>query len=110
MDWLIRRHAIAILPSVYSLKILRGKQAAASVSKPLIGFGDPVFGKGGPELQTTRIAANRGYDSFYRAGTADLDVLARALPPLPDTAIELRAVAKSQGRARLISSWAARRR
>jgi CHAT domain-containing protein len=95
-DWLIRRHAIAILPSVYSLKVLRGENAKVAAAKPLIGFGDPVFSRGGTEVGT-RIASNRGYAGFYRAGTADLEVLARALPPLPETADELRAVAKSLG-------------
>ena len=32
-DWLIRRHAIAILPSVYSLKVLRGEKAKDCCSK-----------------------------------------------------------------------------
>jgi CHAT domain-containing protein len=95
-DWLIRRHAIAILPSVYSLKVLRGGKARVAAAKPLIGFGDPVFKRGGTEV-TKHIASNRGYVSFYRGGTADLDVLAKALSPLPDTADELRAVAKSLG-------------
>jgi hypothetical protein len=35
--WLIRRHAIAILPSVYSLKVLRGENAKVAAAKPLIG-------------------------------------------------------------------------
>ena len=95
-DWLIRRNAIAILPSVYSLKVLRGKNAKVAVAKPLVGFGDPVFQRGGMAIGA-RIASNRGYASFYRAGTADLEVLAKALPPLPETADELRAVAKSLG-------------
>ena len=95
-DWLIRRHAIAILPSVYSLKVLRGENAKVAAAKPLIGFGDPVFQRGGTEVGK-RIAFNRGYASFYRGGTADLEVLAKALPPLPETADELRAVAKSLG-------------
>jgi len=95
-DWLIRRQAIAILPSVYSLKVLRAKNAKVAAVKPLIGFGDPVFQRGVTEVGT-RTASNRGYASFYRAGTADLDVLAKALPPLPETADELRAVAKSLG-------------
>jgi hypothetical protein len=95
-DWLIRRNAIAILPSVYSLKVLRGKNSKVAVAKPLIGFGDPVFQRGGTAIGV-RIASNRGYASFYRAGTADLEVLAKALPPLPETADELRAVAKSLG-------------
>jgi CHAT domain-containing protein len=91
-DWLIRRSAIAILPSVFSLKILRGEKAQVAAAKPLIGFGDPVFKKGGTEVGT-RIASNRGYVSFFRYGTADLELLAKALPPLPETAGELRAVA-----------------
>ncbi|HSR77339.1 MAG TPA: CHAT domain-containing tetratricopeptide repeat protein [Xanthobacteraceae bacterium] len=95
-DWLIRRQAISILPSVYSLKVLRGEKAKVAAAKPLIGFGDPVFNRGGAEVGT-RIASNRGYASFYRGATADLDVLAKALPPLPETADELRAVAKSLG-------------
>jgi CHAT domain-containing protein/Tfp pilus assembly protein PilF len=95
-DWLIRRHAIAILPSVYSLKVLRGEKAKVAAAKPLIGFGDPVFKKGGTAIGE-RIASNRGFGSFYRGGTADLEVLAKALPPLPETADELRAVAKSLG-------------
>ena len=45
----------------------------------------------------TRIAFDRGYAGFFRDGMADLDVLAHALSPLPETADELRAVAKSLG-------------
>jgi CHAT domain-containing protein len=55
-----------------------------------------VFKRGGTAAGE-RIASNRGYGSFYRGGTADLEVLAKALPPLPETADELRAVAKSLG-------------
>jgi CHAT domain-containing protein len=95
-DWLIRRSAIAILPSVYSLKVLRGENAKVAAAKPLIGFGDPVFQGGGTEVGK-HIASNRGYASFYSGGTADLELLAKALPPLPETADELRAVAKSLG-------------
>jgi CHAT domain-containing protein len=96
IDWLIRRHAIAILPSVSSLKVLRGQRTHVAALKPLIGFGDPVFKKGGNEIGT-HVALNRGYASVYRGLRADLDVLANALPPLPETADELRAVAKSLG-------------
>ena len=96
IDWLIRRHAIAILPSVSSLKVLRGENAKIAAVKPLIGFGDPVWTRGSTE-GVERVALNRGYASFYRGGTADLDLLARALPPLPETADELRAVANSLG-------------
>jgi CHAT domain-containing protein len=43
IDWLIRTHAITVLPSVASLKVLRRKSAIADATKPLIGFADPVF-------------------------------------------------------------------
>jgi CHAT domain-containing protein len=78
------------------LKVLRGENAKVAAAKPLIGFGNPVFQRGGAEVGK-RIASNRGYANFYHAGTADLDVLAKALPPLPETTDELRAVAKSLG-------------
>jgi CHAT domain-containing protein/tetratricopeptide (TPR) repeat protein len=93
IDWLIKRQAIAILPSVYSLRVLRGDTARGAAANPLIGFGDPIFKKGGTEVK--RITSNRGYAGFYRGPRADLDALANALPPLPETADELRAVAKS---------------
>ena len=95
-DWLIRRQAIAVLPSAYSLKVLRGGRARVAAAKPMIGFGNPTFRNGGTGSKD-RIASSRGYASFYRGVTADLDVLAKALAPLPETADELRAVAKSLG-------------
>ena len=78
------------------LKVLRGEKAKIAAAKPLIGFGDPLLRRGNTNVGT-RIASNSGYASFYRGGTADLEVLAKALPPLPETADELRAVAKSLG-------------
>ena len=95
-DWLIRRYAIAILPSVYSLKVLRGENAKVAAAKPLIGFGDPVFKRGGTRSARASLPIEATPASTV-AGTADLEVLAKALPPLPETADELRAVAKSLG-------------
>jgi CHAT domain-containing protein/tetratricopeptide (TPR) repeat protein len=95
-EWLIRRHAIAILPSVHSLRILRGKRVQSPAAKPFIGFGDPILKKGDPEAAKLAFS-NRGYAGYFRSGTADLEILARALSPLPETADELRAVAKSLG-------------
>jgi CHAT domain-containing protein len=43
MDWLVRTHAVTVLPSVVSLKVLRSKSTLAGANKPLIGFADPVF-------------------------------------------------------------------
>src|SRR5262249_38084264 len=45
-DWLIRTHAITILPSVASLKALRDGTQVSAARKPMIAFADPVFSKG----------------------------------------------------------------
>jgi CHAT domain-containing protein len=93
VDWLVRKYAITILPSVASLKILRGKDVVAAI-KPLIGFGDPVFDRTTQTVPKQVVGFNRSLTSFYRGVTADTTALAKALPALPETADELRAVAK----------------
>src|SRR5262249_43131843 len=42
VKWLIKRHAITVLPSVASLNALRQVSPATRASKAMIGFGDPV--------------------------------------------------------------------
>ena len=46
--WLIKRQAISVLPSVASLKVLRSLARNTEGSKPMIGFGDPVFDSSPP--------------------------------------------------------------
>ena len=93
-DWLVRKYAITILPSVASLKVLRGPRAVTVAAKPMIGFGDPIFA--GTAHATAKTASlNRSWTTFYRGPTADTKALAETLPPLPETADELRAVAKT---------------
>ena len=41
--WLVKRHAVTVLPSVASLKALRVFARKGQGTKPMIGFGDPVF-------------------------------------------------------------------
>jgi CHAT domain-containing protein len=92
VDWLIRRHAVTVLPAVASLKALRGKAARVAAPKPLIGFADPLFDPAGlpsnPRLATT-VSVARGMGG----AVADVKELAAALVPLPSTADELRQVA-----------------
>jgi hypothetical protein len=45
IEWLIREHAVTILPAVYSLKALRATARASNADKPLIGFGNPLLDK-----------------------------------------------------------------
>ena len=98
LDWLIRKYSVAVLPSVASLKILRGDKSTIAALKPMIGFGDPVFDRTTRTIGRPKVAAlNRSLTSFYRGVTADTKALADALLPLPETADELRAIAKILG-------------
>ena len=64
----------------------------------MIGFGDPVFDRTTQTAGRQQVAAlNRSLTSFYRGVTADTKALAEALPALPETADELRAIAKILG-------------
>lgn len=94
--WLLNDKAITVLPAVSSLRALRSFAKASRATKPFIGFGDPVLQRQG----TDKRSVSRGvqpYRSYYRGTTVDIDVLRRGLAALPDTADELRAVAKELG-------------
>ena len=98
VDWLVRKYAVTVLPSIASLKILRGEKSTVAALKPMIGFGDPVFDRTTRTTGRQKVAAlNRSLTSFYRGVTADTKALAEALPALPETADELRAIAKILG-------------
>jgi CHAT domain-containing protein/Tfp pilus assembly protein PilF len=110
--WLAKRHAIAVLPSVASLKALRQFAKASRATRPFIGFGNPLLT--GPDGRDRRAwqhqtcsaspapvrVASRGVRStiprFFRDGLADVEQV-RVQYPLPETADELCAVAQSIG-------------
>ena len=110
--WLIRDHALTVLPAVSSLKALRRVARPSAATKPMIGFGNPLldgdqnhprFGAYYSELaQRARdkqrlprdglaahcracSAAARGGAGATRGGLADVDFL-RTQAPLPETA------------------------
>jgi CHAT domain-containing protein len=95
--WLLKRQAVSVLPSVSSLKTLRAVARNDQAVKPMTGFGDPLFNPsaGGAEKRTaSRSLATVAYTDFWQGVGVDRSLLAEALPQLPDTADELRAVAK----------------
>ncbi|MGE0849247.1 MAG: tetratricopeptide repeat protein [Hyphomicrobiaceae bacterium] len=111
--WLARRHAITTLPSVASLMGLRQFARASQAKHPFIGFGNPLLtgptdtdkrawdrqacAKAAPELlRTARRDAQVPFSRFFRGSLADID-LVRRQAPLPETADELCAVARSIG-------------
>jgi CHAT domain-containing protein len=102
--WLLKRQAVSELPSVASLKSLRAFSRRDQAIKPMTGFGDPLFDPSqvGADKRNPPRTAERGvvagaYTDFWRGAGVDRVRLAQALPPLPDTADELNAVAKDLG-------------
>jgi hypothetical protein len=113
--WLAKSNAIAILPAVSSLKALREHAKTSRATKPLIGFGNPLL-DGDPvkrpwEAQWAKIARNKRVCQQapllrtarlgggmnipqQRGGIVNLDTI-RGQVPLPETADELCAVARS---------------
>ena len=114
MPWLIKRHAVTVLPSVASLKALRVFARKHQAHKPIIGFGDPVFGPDAalprPGSAATAAAKTRSYTEFWHGAGIDRGKLAQALLRLEDTADELKAVARQARRGRRATSSCARRR
>jgi CHAT domain-containing protein/tetratricopeptide (TPR) repeat protein len=97
--WLIKRQAVSILPSVPSLQALRSPAQAGQGGKPMIGFGDPVFDPRAVPGEDQKRSRSRGkaraYSDYWRGAGIDRNMLMQGLPPLPDTADELRAIAKA---------------
>lgn len=99
--WLMKRHAITVLPSVASLKALRTFVGGNAGSKTMIGFGDPLFNSAssGNSVRTAKVSARNlatgEFASFWKGAAIDRAKLAQSLPQLPDTADELKAIAKS---------------
>jgi len=102
-DWLIKHHALTVLPSVSSLRALRKLDKGGRGEAPFIGFGDPAFQRPGvPPLPGAkrgprRVASLRGLSAYFRGRRARLSALETGLPPLPNTARELRRVAEVLG-------------
>ena len=89
--WLARIYATTILPGASALKALRVFAAHDEAPSPFAGIGDPLLGRGPAGLRGLSKSA-----VLVRGGHADVDQL-RALPRLPETATEIRLIAKFLG-------------
>ena len=87
-SWLAWEYALTTLPSVSSLRALRVFAEPGQKEKRFIGFGDPVLE--GEEGRTSSA------DLFSYRSIADVEKV-RALAKLPNTADELREIARSLG-------------
>lgn len=115
--WLARSNATTVLPAVSSLRALRREAHGSAAPEPFVGFGNPALtGSPGcgeifvPETcpgddiavagaATTLMRSSRSATAVsarLRDGLADVARL-RELCPLPDTAQELKCVARSLG-------------
>jgi len=115
VPWLVRSHAVTMLPSVTSLATLRTVPPGDSSRRPFIGFGDPYFSREQARLaeeeqalataqeqssvatvsdrKPTQLATRAVPVTFRSAPQAfDSSQLAR-LPRLPETAEEIRSLA-----------------
>jgi CHAT domain-containing protein len=101
--WLLKRHAVTVLPSAASLKALRRVASRDPGTKPFVGFGDPVFhddaAPSGNRRGTKTAGKTRGYNEYWRGGGIDRGRLADSLPRLEDSADEIRNVAARLGAA-----------
>jgi CHAT domain-containing protein/tetratricopeptide (TPR) repeat protein len=115
LPWLVRKHSLAVLPAVSSLKALRRDSKSSRSGKAYFGIGNPLLNgmdAGDAELAQQargkrtcpkqpepasrgRLDLRRSVRQVYmQGGHVDLDLL-RIQPPLPETADELCAVAGS---------------
>jgi CHAT domain-containing protein len=100
--WVMKSHAVTILPSVASLATLRGLREKERASEQLIGFGDPIFNEKERQkaieeikIQTTRTSVDHAYTDFWKGINVDYSNI--YLQPLFETADELRIVARILG-------------
>ncbi|KRQ96563.1 hypothetical protein CQ12_08875 [Bradyrhizobium jicamae] len=101
--WLLKRQAVSILPSAASLKALRVFARKEQSTKPMTGFGDPIFNPaakpadGNRSRTAARSLASGAYTDFWQGAGVDRARLSDALAQLPDTADELNTIAKNLG-------------
>jgi CHAT domain-containing protein/tetratricopeptide (TPR) repeat protein len=106
--WLARSHAITVLPSATSLVTLRALPAGDARRHPFVGFGDPYFSeeqaRSAARRETATPAAaesvaTRGGLSLVRRRAPTTEGVTSSelaqLPPLPETAEEIRSIARA---------------
>jgi CHAT domain-containing protein len=106
VQWLIRRHAVTTLPSVGALVTLRRSPSGSPDRRPFVGFGDPYFNveqaSGAAQAAAPlSVGHHPGRDyvvavrNVVMSPGADINTSKLAmLPRLPDTADEIRSIAR----------------
>src|SRR5581483_7031907 len=117
--WLVKRQSLSVLPSAAALGALRrSRQALAPAPRPFLGIGNPLLtgldsvpedarraalaqrkqdcAPSPPRTLTASLKSTSGMRALLRGGTADVAAIRVAIP-LPETADELCAVARTLG-------------
>jgi CHAT domain-containing protein/tetratricopeptide (TPR) repeat protein len=118
VDWLIKEHPIAILPSVNSLRLFRSMEHPQPAPLAFVGFGDPKLRGNGDCLSPRQEAACPGslgtsadqkfeqtpvrsgsLKSVFKDGSdrGSISNNVQLLCPLPDTSRELKCIAEAIG-------------
>ena len=90
-QWLVRRMAISEIPSARAFAAQREQPASGATARTFLGVADPTFAAGGAASGAR--GGLQALDAQCRdAGPLSPDLL-RGLPPLPETADEVRKIA-----------------
>ncbi|HSV52582.1 MAG TPA: CHAT domain-containing protein [Burkholderiaceae bacterium] len=89
--WLAERWASSTVPGVSSLKLLRERQFSPA-TQAFLGVGDPVFQPGAPSTAAAPRATRAALGAQRGSRLSQFNYA--LVPPLPETADELRAVAQ----------------
>lgn len=106
VPWLARTHTVTVLPAVSSLVTLSEIRSRRADHRPFVGFGDPLFSRDQAEPPRQELELLTPAPSWPdvtitlrtspRAATLSSAGLAR-LPRLPETAEEIRSMARTLG-------------
>jgi CHAT domain-containing protein len=105
MDWLVKHYALSVLPSVSSIQAFRQFTKTNTAQEPFAGFGDPLIGGTSGTTRGNRSKMNiaavfrnapvkNAQNAAQVTDIADVEAIRNA-PRLPETADELRAMAKA---------------
>jgi CHAT domain-containing protein len=98
INWLIKSHAVTVLPSIYSLKTMRTAAAVPVAPKAMIGFADPVFSRTAQaRARQGQMLAMRSLTSFANGTQIDTQSLREYLMQLPETRAELQTIGNVLG-------------
>lgn len=93
--WLVDRSSISHVPSLQAFFTLRTSERVRQPSQKILALGNPVL-TGKPSGTAANTATSALATSCRTAGPAPADLIS-SLAPLPDTALELRSVARALG-------------